>query len=68
MIYDIYIQAHLPLAITHFQPREIRPFLKQIARQAAYQLVDHRTHMDFHKPAGLIDHWTTAVTALFWAN
>lgn len=41
------------------QPREIRPLLKQLARQAAYTSVDFRTRKDFCKPAGLFDHWST---------
>ena len=47
------------LCLRYLQPREIRPLLKQLARQAAYESVDFRTRKDFAKPQGLLNHWST---------
>ena len=41
-----------PIDLTHLQPRELKPLLIQLARQAAYQSVDHRTRKDFFPPQG----------------
>ena len=54
------------LPLHNLQPREIRPLLTQLARQAAYANVDFRTRKDFDKPQGLLNHWST--TALLRAQ
>ena len=47
--------ASQPFALDKLQPRELKPLLVQLARQAAYQSVDHRTRKDFVQPQGLLD-------------
>ena len=45
--------------LTNLQPRELKPLLVQLARQAAYQNVDHRTRKDFFQPQGQLDFQAT---------
>ena len=48
-----------PFALEKLQPRELKPLLVQLAKQAAYQNVDFRTRKDFVQPQGLLDFRTT---------
>ena len=55
-----------PFALDKLQPRELKPLLMQLARQAAYQCVDHRSRKDFAQPGGLLD--LTATTKLLQSD